>query len=153
MSALPSQCGGVYQFIRLPKWLGSSPSPLLGVLLMRTASSVSLHWLLIWWSSDSAGGGGQQIAQSCCHSRGCWWRLGRKQKGSETRVCVTQRDLKWWLVIQKSPLICKKKKYQSVVLIFLWNLPDFTDIQVKQKLSFEQSTFSTCSYINISYFI
>lgn len=108
----------VYQFIRLPKWLGSSPSPLLGVLLMRTASSVSLHWLLIWWSSDSAGGGGQQIAQSCCHSRGCWWRLGRKQKGSETRVCVTQRDLKWWLVIQKSPLICKKKNINQLSWYF-----------------------------------
>ncbi len=42
-----SQCGGVYQFIRLPKCVGSTASPLLGVLLMRTASPDSLHWLSI----------------------------------------------------------------------------------------------------------
>lgn len=42
-----SQCVGVYGFIRLPKCLGSSASPPLGVLLMRTASPDSLHWLSI----------------------------------------------------------------------------------------------------------
>lgn len=48
---VPSAQASAEQFISLSKCVGSGASPLLGVLLIRTASPGSLRWRSVDWSS------------------------------------------------------------------------------------------------------